>query len=307
MIRNILSPYLNNKVWITNALFIITTTVGIVLVVGGLSAIILASTMTASTSDAELMHQSVMSVLGPLPGVPINIQDLGDASLSSTGLVSWIIGLNLLVVGLGLWQRSKFAKWVAIIIFGLAAFFNFAQFMFFGVLGAPAAIVGLFINVLILYLLIKADFNIKPTFPLVQIESEIPTMVPETSKITAVYAESSIQNDKEDGDLVAVAMKEPVMASQKEIDFPPAPVTEKTYEVSPGTSEVRIIVREIPVIVNKDVKASKGVYNQSKTRVIIQRSSSGVPIVIVETKVERNSETPLDKNRKQAKQKPNNA
>jgi hypothetical protein len=68
-----------------------------------------------------------------------------------------MLGLDILLVGLGLWVGHRGARWVAAIIFGLAAFFDFVQFLLFGLLGAPASSVELIVNSLILWGLFKRE------------------------------------------------------------------------------------------------------------------------------------------------------
>jgi len=159
MIKNIRLPSLQNKVLLADVLFLVVTTSGIMLTISGLFVMILAATLPAEVSGVELLQQSVLSVLGLIPGVPINMNDLEGSSLTAIGMVSWIVGLDLLVVGLGLWVRSKVARWIAIIVFTSSVFFNFVQFLLLGLLGAPMATVSLLVNALILYLLWKVDLE----------------------------------------------------------------------------------------------------------------------------------------------------
>ena len=147
MIKNIRLPSLQNKVLLADVLFLVVTTSGIMLTISGLFVMILAATLPAEVSGVELLQQSVLSVLGLIPGVPINMNDLEGSSL------------DLLVVGLGLWVRSKVARWIAIIVFTSSVFFNFVQFLLLGLLGAPMATVSLLVNALILYLLWKVDLE----------------------------------------------------------------------------------------------------------------------------------------------------
>jgi hypothetical protein len=65
---------------------------------------------------------------------------------------------DVLLVGLGLWAKSKFAKWVAMVIFSLAAYFDFVQFLFLGLLGSSSSLIGMFVNGSIVFLLTKLDF-----------------------------------------------------------------------------------------------------------------------------------------------------
>jgi hypothetical protein len=68
-----------------------------------------------------------------------------------------MLGLDVLLVGLGLWVRHRGARLVGVIIFGLAAFFDFVQFLLFGLLGAPGSAIELIVNSLILWGLFKRE------------------------------------------------------------------------------------------------------------------------------------------------------
>jgi hypothetical protein len=68
-----------------------------------------------------------------------------------------MLGLDILLVGLGLWVRHRGARWVGVTIFGLAAFFDFVQFLLFGLLGAPGSSIELIVNSLILWGLFKHE------------------------------------------------------------------------------------------------------------------------------------------------------
>jgi hypothetical protein len=140
-------------------LFLTIITVGIVFIVAGIFIIFLAAIVAPRAGDVEWLQHISVSVLGQIPGFPIAMDDLHNTSLTVAGTVSWIVGLDIFVVGIGLWGNKKLAKWMAIIIFALSAYFNFAQFLLLGLLGAPMTTAGLFANTLILYLLWRTDFD----------------------------------------------------------------------------------------------------------------------------------------------------
>jgi hypothetical protein len=103
----------------------------------------------------EITPQFAISVVNLIPGMPLCIADLASYSLSAIGLVTWIIGLNLLLVGLGLWVRHRVARLIASTIYLVATFFQFSQFLLFGIVGSPVSIIEIFLNGLITYLLIS--------------------------------------------------------------------------------------------------------------------------------------------------------
>ena len=88
---------------------------------------------------------------------------LTNTSVSIIGLISWFIGLDLLLVGLGLWVRHNFARLAALMIFALAACFQFIQFLLSGIMGSPASITGLILNgILFYFILLKFDSQTVP-------------------------------------------------------------------------------------------------------------------------------------------------
>jgi len=82
---------------------------------------------------------------------------LATSPATIAGIVVWMLGFDILLVGLGLWVRHRGARWVGVIIFGLAAFFDFVQFLLLGLLGAPTSSIELIVNSLILWGLFKRE------------------------------------------------------------------------------------------------------------------------------------------------------
>jgi hypothetical protein len=137
-----------------------TITFGVVLIVGGLYLIIV---NPGSSVQANQGIESAVAAIGWLPGVPIYLGDLSNIGAITVGSVSWILGINLLLVGMGLWVRHKIARLAGLLVFGLASFFEFVQFLLLGVLGSPISIVDLLVNVFFVYFLFsKFDSQIAP-------------------------------------------------------------------------------------------------------------------------------------------------
>lgn len=158
MIKSALLAWVSNKSLIADVIFVTSMTSGVVLLVGGLFITILAASLPERISGVDSLAQSIVFVMGQIPGVPLSLEDLINNGLATVGIVSWIIGFDVLLVGLGLWVKSKFAKWVAMMIFSLAAFFDFVRFLFLGLLGSSNSLIGMFVNGSIVFLLTKLDF-----------------------------------------------------------------------------------------------------------------------------------------------------
>jgi lysylphosphatidylglycerol synthetase-like protein (DUF2156 family) len=139
-------------------------TIGVVLIVSGLYLTI--KDTIASTQDVRTnLAKSAVSALDWIPGIPFYVGDLAKASITVIGLVSWILGIDLLLVGLGVWARHRLARFAALVIFGSAAFFQFVQFLLLGILGSPISIIELCVDGVIVYFLLSrfdsADNSIK--------------------------------------------------------------------------------------------------------------------------------------------------
>jgi hypothetical protein len=155
---NLYSTYFS-KSNIADILFVVTVTVGVISLVGGLSIVLLAASLPAKVSGVDATTKSVVFVMSQIPGIPFELSDLiNSGGLTWVGIALWVVGFDVLLIGLGLWARSKLAKWVALIVFSVATFFDLVQFLLLGLLGSPSSVIGIFGNGLIVYLLTKLDF-----------------------------------------------------------------------------------------------------------------------------------------------------
>jgi lysylphosphatidylglycerol synthetase-like protein (DUF2156 family) len=133
---------------------VIIITAGMVLIVSGLYLMIKDASALTQVAQTNLV-KSAVSAADWIPGIPFYVGDLANASISVIGLVSWILGIDLLLVGLGVWVRHRLARLAALVIFGLAAFFQFVQFLLLGILGSPISIIELCVDGIIVYCLIS--------------------------------------------------------------------------------------------------------------------------------------------------------
>ena len=141
----------------SGVVFCTIITLGIVLLIVGLLLMILDASLPAMVDETVFTDHSAALFLQMIPGIPVSIIDMKDNSISAIGLVSWVIGLDVFFVGLGLGMKYKMARWIAMIIFALAAYFDFEQFLLFGFMGSPTATVGLILNGTIVYFLTKLN------------------------------------------------------------------------------------------------------------------------------------------------------
>ncbi len=161
-----LSPirkFLENRTLIIDLVAKFTITFGVILIVGGLYLMV-ANPDLSVAAQASQGSQSVVFSVGSVPGVPFLMSDLSGLGGVMVGSVSWIIGVNLLLVGLGLWVRHKIARLAAMLIFGLAAFFQLIQLLLVGIFGAPLSILLLFVDAAFAYFLFS-KFDAKPVSP----------------------------------------------------------------------------------------------------------------------------------------------
>lgn len=148
-----LKGYLSDQTLITDVVAKLTLTFGVVLIVSGLYLMIVNPSASSQVAQSNQGVQSAVAAVEWIPGIPFYVGDLSNVGAIMVGSVSWILGVDLLLVGLGLWVRHRLARLAAIIIFGLAAFFQFVQFLFLGVLGSPISVIELFVDGAIVYCL----------------------------------------------------------------------------------------------------------------------------------------------------------
>lgn len=144
-----LKKYLSDRAFITDLVTKLVITFGVVLIVSGLYLMIVNPGASAQVNGA----QQAISASDWIPAIPFYIGALTNVSAIAVGSVSWILGVDLVLVGLGLWVRHRFARLAAIMIFALAAFFQFVQFIYLGAMGSPISLVELFIDATFAYLL----------------------------------------------------------------------------------------------------------------------------------------------------------
>lgn len=148
-IQSLLSKFLKAKV--VSRLSMIA---GGVMLIGGLLLIFIDSATAESDSFRNIALSAVQTV-EQVFGFPLPSYGFANNSISAIGIVALIVGVDLLMISLGLSVRSKIARWIAAIIFSLATFFDFSLFLLQGLLGAPAALPGTLINGLMVYILLK--------------------------------------------------------------------------------------------------------------------------------------------------------
>jgi hypothetical protein len=148
--------YINNKNLVIDFVSKLTITLGVVLIVGGLYLMLVSPSKSSLTSQANVAAQSVIQTAKWIPGLPFNIADLAGCTISAIGLVLWLMGINLLLTGLGLWVRHRLARLIAIGIFSVAAFLQFIQFLLYGIVGASPSLVMLGADLIMTYLLFSA-------------------------------------------------------------------------------------------------------------------------------------------------------
>jgi lysylphosphatidylglycerol synthetase-like protein (DUF2156 family) len=144
---NKLRKYLSNRILITDLISKLVITFAVVLIIGGLYLII------TDPAGSTLATQTLISPINWIPGIPFYVGKLANLSTSAAGLASWITGIDLLLVGMGLWVRHKAARLVALMIFSLGALFQFVEFVSVGILGAPASFIELCLSGIFLYFL----------------------------------------------------------------------------------------------------------------------------------------------------------
>jgi hypothetical protein len=145
--------HIENRELITNLLSNLVITLGVVLIVGGLYLMILAPGASNQSAQTTVAARSVIETTSWIPGLPFLVSDIAGCSITAIGLVSWVMGINFLLTGLGLWVRHRLARLVALALFSTSTVIQFAQFLLLGVVRSPYSIVLLILNATIAYFL----------------------------------------------------------------------------------------------------------------------------------------------------------
>jgi len=145
---------------ICRAVTYLTLAFGYLLLIGGLCIMVL-SPSAAQTGLSNFVSNSIVSFVNQVPGMPVNLSSIMSGGDTLIGLFSWITGVIILVVGMGLQIKNRFAKSIGLIIFALALVLDFVAFLVSGILGATDAFTGIFTNAFFLYLFSKMNVKRK--------------------------------------------------------------------------------------------------------------------------------------------------
>ena len=140
--------YLADRVLITDLISKLVISFGVVAMVGGLYLMIIGGNVSTQAGV-----NTVVFAADWIPGIPLSIKSLAGAGASALGLTCWVIGLDLLLVGLGIWVRHRLPRYIAISMFILAACFQFSDFFLNGIVGSPPSLVEALIDALFVYFL----------------------------------------------------------------------------------------------------------------------------------------------------------
>lgn len=133
---------------------LISIVAGSVMLIGGL-LLIFVDLFVAESDALRNIALSSVQTFEQIIGFPLPVYGFTNNSMSAIGIATVVVGFDLLMVSIGLSVRSKMARWIAIIVFALATFFDFALFLLQGLVGAPASLPGTLINGLMVYALMK--------------------------------------------------------------------------------------------------------------------------------------------------------
>lgn len=148
-----IKQFTTDKAVITDLIVKALLTFGVVLIVDGLYLMLTAQGGPLQIETGTI--QSLISTISWVPGIPFNIDELTNYSASTVGLVTWIIGIDLFLIGLGFWVRNRLARWVGLTVFFLATAFQFVKLLSVGVLGAPLSVAELAIDGTLFYLILS--------------------------------------------------------------------------------------------------------------------------------------------------------
>jgi len=121
--------------------------IGTLVFVAGVILVAFSTTIVMTPRTAEEIARN----LGQLPGVPFGIHGMIAPAefLVFTGALIVTIGIIMAVIGWGLWIGANWARWIAIIYFGLSALSSLSNVL----QGRFGTVISLVINGLIVYYL----------------------------------------------------------------------------------------------------------------------------------------------------------
>ena len=119
---------------------------GALLLLGGLIVAVVSGFVAAMSPE---MAEEIARAIGQFPGVPVPISLVIGMVLAIVGVILLIVGVIALLVGWGLWTGRNWARWIAVILFGLGALSNLINLL----RGQFGSIISLIINGLIVYYL----------------------------------------------------------------------------------------------------------------------------------------------------------
>jgi hypothetical protein len=160
-----------------------------------------------------------------VPGMPLELSDLGASGLAMVGIVTWIIGLDLLLVSLGLSVKNRVAKYVAIVFFALAAYFDFVQFLLKGLSGAMFSVIGLALNITIVYFLFKTEVIAEKQLT---IDSHAPII---STNLQAIETKTATFKDLAELEQLEYSKIEPFAGDEIKHDLKPPPKPESLKRV----------------------------------------------------------------------------
>ena len=142
-------------IFTTRYLVLLLAVLGGIMLIGG-SYTILADRVLPLSADATRTSTSfAMQAMDETLGFPLPTNYMVSESLSAIGFSTLLIGVDLLVLSVGIRAKNKLATWVALFILVLAVFFDFVAFLYQGILGAPMSVPGMLINALGANILVK--------------------------------------------------------------------------------------------------------------------------------------------------------
>jgi len=127
-----------------------------IMVFGGLFSAISDAILPVNADTTRPSVFIYLQTIDQILGFPLPVNEMANTSITSLGIATSVIGLDLLVISQGLRTKNRLALWIAIVVLLLATYFDVVSFLFHGLLGAPMSALGATVNGLMFYALVKS-------------------------------------------------------------------------------------------------------------------------------------------------------
>jgi uncharacterized membrane protein (DUF2068 family) len=109
--------------------------------------------------------RSILFAYDSIPAILFSMRWLSQSSLINT-VIFLILGVDLIIIGIGLWKRYELAFYFGGAVFALAFFLDIYNIIVMGLSTNPVIILGSLMNLVLLGLILRNKSAINEVIPL---------------------------------------------------------------------------------------------------------------------------------------------